>query len=79
MAVQVVAYELHMLRCGAALPEAPDAAWDAPPATQENMERFYVHLEETLVQIGFLNPAAPRQLMPACDACTAACVSTRWN
>jgi tRNA (cytidine32/uridine32-2'-O)-methyltransferase len=63
MAVQVVAYELHMLRCGAALPEAPDAAWDAPPATQENMERFYVHLEETLVQIGFLNPAAPRQLM----------------
>jgi hypothetical protein len=23
----------------------PDAAWDAPPATQENMERFYVHLE----------------------------------
>jgi tRNA (cytidine32/uridine32-2'-O)-methyltransferase len=51
-----------MLRA-AELPEAPDAAWDAPPATQENMERFYVHLEETLVQIGFLNPAAPRQLM----------------
>ncbi|HEY6130604.1 MAG TPA: tRNA (cytosine(32)/uridine(32)-2'-O)-methyltransferase TrmJ, partial [Halioglobus sp.] len=27
------------------------------------MERFYTHLEETLVDIGFLDPAAPRQLM----------------
>jgi tRNA C32,U32 (ribose-2'-O)-methylase TrmJ len=27
------------------------------------MERFFEHLEETLAQIGFLNPAAPRQLM----------------
>jgi tRNA (cytidine32/uridine32-2'-O)-methyltransferase len=27
------------------------------------MERFYVHLEETLVDIEFLDPAAPRQLM----------------
>ena len=28
------------------------------------MARFYAHLEETLVEIGFLNPEAPRQLMP---------------
>ena len=41
-----------------------DAHWDTPPATQANMELFYAHLEETLSQIGFLNPAAPRQLMP---------------
>jgi tRNA (cytidine32/uridine32-2'-O)-methyltransferase len=27
------------------------------------MERFYVHLEETLVDIEFLDPVAPRQLM----------------
>ena len=27
------------------------------------MERFYEHLEITLTEIGFLNPAAPRQLM----------------
>ena len=27
------------------------------------MERYFEHLEETLVQIGFLDPAAPRQLM----------------
>ena len=27
------------------------------------MERFYEHPEATLADIGFLNPAAPRQLM----------------
>ena len=64
MAVQVVSYELHMLAVANELPAEPDAEWDAAPATQENMERFYVHLEQTLGEIGFLNPAAPRQLMP---------------
>jgi tRNA (cytidine32/uridine32-2'-O)-methyltransferase len=64
MAVQIVCYELHMLAVGDELPAAPDHVWDAAPATQENMERYYVHLEETLIQIRFLNPTAPRQLMP---------------
>ena len=32
-------------------------------ATVEGVERFYVHLEETLAEIGFLKPTAPRQLM----------------
>jgi len=63
MAVQIVCYELQMMHCAPALPDRPDAHWDAPPATDANMQRFYSHLEETLVQIGFLNPAAPRQLM----------------
>ncbi len=63
MAVQIVCYELHMLTSTAPA-EAMDAHWDTPPATQANMELFYEHLEETLSQIGFLNPAAPRQLMP---------------
>jgi tRNA C32,U32 (ribose-2'-O)-methylase TrmJ len=27
------------------------------------MERFYEHLERTLVELGFLDPANPRQLM----------------
>ncbi len=63
MAVQVVAYELRMYEAGPALPAEADAEWDAPFATRENMERFYQHLEETLVGIEFLDPAAPRQLM----------------
>jgi TrmH family RNA methyltransferase len=64
MAVQIVCYELRMLALGDALPAAETAQWDTPFSTQANMERFYVHLEETLAAIGFLNPAAPRQLMP---------------
>jgi tRNA (cytidine32/uridine32-2'-O)-methyltransferase len=64
MAVQVVSYELHMLSAAPSLPAEPDRDWDAAPATQANMERFFAHLEQTLSEIGFLNPAAPRQLMP---------------
>lgn len=63
MAVQIVCYELRMLQLGDSLPAAADVEWDAPFSTAESMERFYQHLEETLVGIGFLDPAAPRQLM----------------
>jgi tRNA (cytidine32/uridine32-2'-O)-methyltransferase len=63
MAVQIVCYELHMLLAGGALPGEEDAQWDTPFATRDNMERFYAHLEQTLTDIGFLDPAAPRQLM----------------
>ena len=63
MAVQVVCYELRMLLDAPSLPQSEDAEWDTPFSTRENMERFYTHLEETLVDIEFLDPAAPRQLM----------------
>ena len=43
---------------------AEDADWDTPFSTSADMARFYAHLEETLVEIGFLDPQAPRQLMP---------------
>jgi tRNA (cytidine32/uridine32-2'-O)-methyltransferase len=63
MAVQVVSYELRMLQLGEELPADAQAEWDAPLCTVENLERYYEHLEQTLVEIGFLDPAAPRQLM----------------
>jgi tRNA (cytidine32/uridine32-2'-O)-methyltransferase len=63
MAVQIVCYELHMLLVGDDLPVHEDDHWDTPFASRDNMERFYTHLEETLVEIEFLDPAAPRQLM----------------
>ncbi len=63
MAVQIVCYELGMLVADPELPEGEDDQWDAPFATRENMERFYAHLEQTLTDIEFLDPAAPRQLM----------------
>jgi len=63
MAVQIVCYELRMMQDLPSLPRREDEQWDTPFATSENMERFYVHLEQTLVDIEFLDPAAPRQLM----------------
>jgi tRNA (cytidine32/uridine32-2'-O)-methyltransferase len=61
MAVQIVCYELRM--CLAGPPVAEDQQWDSPFSTRENMDRFYQHLEQTLIDIEFLDPAAPRQLM----------------
>ncbi len=63
MAVQIVCYELRMLEAQAQLPVSEDEQWDTPFATMDNMERFYTHLEQTLVDVEFLDPAAPRQLM----------------
>lgn len=60
MAVQVVAYELRMAFLEGAAPagEPVDRR-----ASAEDLERFYEHLERTLVDAGFLNPANPRHLM----------------
>ncbi|HAJ71555.1 MAG TPA: tRNA (cytosine(32)/uridine(32)-2'-O)-methyltransferase TrmJ, partial [Methylophilaceae bacterium] len=32
-------------------------------ATNEAIEGFYKHLEETLLKIGYINPRAPKKLM----------------
>ncbi len=63
-AAQVVCYEMRMAALRAAAHESVQPPpWDEPLATVEGMERFYAHLEETLTEIGFLDPKAPRQLM----------------
>ena len=59
-AVQIVGYEMRLAAYGASV--AP-AAPQAPPATADELEGFYRHLEETLVRIGYLDPAAPKLLM----------------
>lgn len=62
MAVQLVCYELRMT----ALNDAPESSIHAPSgevlATNDELERFYTHLEETLLHIGYLNPNAPKKL-----------------
>lgn len=63
MAVQIVCYELRMLALAETLPASATAHWDAPLAVQGELERLYAHFEQTLSALGFLNPAAPRQLM----------------
>ncbi len=49
MAVQIIAYELH-LACGGTLP-AP--ACDTPLATATEIERLRSHLEEVMTEVGF--------------------------
>ncbi len=61
-AVQVICYELHMtalLHQG----EIIKAANEHPLATSQEIEYFYAHLEQTLVDIQFLNRDNPMQLM----------------
>ena len=59
-AVQIIAYELRVahLRQDAVPPAAGQV-----PVTADEMERFYAHLEQVLVELEFLDPDNPRQLM----------------
>lgn len=64
-AVQVVTYELMMASLAAQpVVEGGDdnAAGEVPWATTEEMEQFYTHLWQTLVDIEFVDPAKPRLL-----------------
>jgi TrmH family RNA methyltransferase len=60
-AVQVVAYELRMAALGMGGESLPPSDWEPVDAGQ--MELFYGHLEQTLLEIGFMNPKQPRRLM----------------
>ncbi|PPC95067.1 MAG: tRNA (cytosine(32)/uridine(32)-2'-O)-methyltransferase TrmJ [Methylotenera sp.] len=64
MAVQVMCYETRMQALEIeAQGNGKDEGADAIElATNEDVERFYAHLEETLLHIGYLNPAAPKKL-----------------
>jgi len=59
-AVQILGYEVRVASLAGAA-AAPPAV--RVPVSVDELERFYVHLEQTLVQLGFLDPAHPRQLM----------------
>lgn len=60
MAVQVLTYELRLH--GIDNPE-PVPISDVPPASSEELEYFYEHLEQVLVASSFLDPDNPRMLM----------------
>jgi tRNA (cytidine32/uridine32-2'-O)-methyltransferase len=60
MAVQILTYEL---RAGGTIDWGAGFESEAPPASGEEMERFYTHLERVLQDIRFLNPENPRYLM----------------
>ena len=59
-AVQVIAYELRM----ASLDQFSFSEdWDYRLATADEMEKFFMHLQDVLVEIDFLKMNAPRKLM----------------
>ncbi|MEX0959059.1 MAG: RNA methyltransferase [Burkholderiales bacterium] len=58
-AVQVFAYELRIATQG----EAPPAVPATVPATHEELEALFRHLEQTMLEVGFLNPRQPKKLM----------------
>jgi TrmH family RNA methyltransferase len=60
-AVQVVAYELRMRVSDGEMHTAADGR--SAYATAAQMEQFYEHLQQVLVDLEFLDPDNPRQLM----------------
>ncbi|MNE72484.1 tRNA (cytidine/uridine-2'-O-)-methyltransferase TrmJ [compost metagenome] len=68
-AVQVLVYEVRMAWLEQeGLPSKVEkveatAMLNTQPATVDELERYYEHLESTLVEIGFLDPEKPRHLM----------------
>lgn len=60
-AVQVMAYELRMTALAASGETL--ATVERIPVDAGQMELFYSHLEQTLLEIGFLNPAQPKRLL----------------
>ncbi len=73
-AIQVMAWELRRQWLAAAeVSSASDdgqpeiqlerVRWDKPPATADEIERFFVHLEKTLLDLDFFVVDDPRQLL----------------
>jgi TrmH family RNA methyltransferase len=69
-AVQVLTYEVRMAWLAAQGQPTKMAKLETHaeqsslPVTADELERFYAHMESTLVQIGFHDPDNPRHLMP---------------
>ena len=60
-AVQIMSYELRVAAMGVADISLPPLDWE--PVDDEQMERLFEHLEQTLLEIRFLNPKQPKKLM----------------
>lgn len=63
MAVQVLSYELRTAALAAVGENPTEVKWDVAPAKTEEMEMFYQHLEQMMVDIGFHDRENPRQTM----------------
>jgi tRNA C32,U32 (ribose-2'-O)-methylase TrmJ len=62
-AVQIMAYEIFLAAAKAVFAGKATALAGQPLANHEDLQKFYRHLEQVLIQIAFLDPANPRKLM----------------
>ena len=66
-AVQVITYELRMSLLAANEGDTPKpiwgTQWDEELATNDQMEKLFEHMAQTLIEVEFLDPESPRQLM----------------
>ncbi|MES2824317.1 MAG: tRNA (cytosine(32)/uridine(32)-2'-O)-methyltransferase TrmJ [Pseudomonadota bacterium] len=63
-AVQVITYEIRMAYLLASEGKTlPQHQWDMPPANAQALDSYYQQLEQTLVNVGFLDPENPKQTM----------------
>ncbi len=64
MAVQLIAYEVRVAWLSQLEAEKPvQVEEEVPYPLVEDLERFYVHLEEVLLKVGFIRKAHPGQVM----------------
>lgn len=68
-AIQVLCYEMRLALAEPAGTDADEedgvwgVPWDHPLATHAELEGLFQHMESALVDIGFLDPDTPKQLM----------------
>ena len=62
-AVQIISYEILVAQRQATVSSAGQAGPVHVPATAEELERYFEHLERVLIKLDFLDPDNPRKLM----------------
>jgi tRNA/rRNA methyltransferase len=64
-AVQLLCYELRLAAFAGNPPVVSKAVpFASPPATHDDIERFYAHLERVMIHTEFLDPRQPKRLLP---------------
>jgi len=64
-AVQLLCYELRLAAFDGAPPVVSKAIpFASPRATNDDVERYYAHLERLMIATEFLDPQQPKRLMP---------------
>ena len=64
-AVQILCYELRLAVFDGSPPvTAKITPYASPLATNDDVERYYAHLERVMITTGFLDPSQPKRLLP---------------